>query len=335
MDKHTDLRIYDTLSDHPSVKNDVLRRRKVLQSRILKLSPDDHLSYGKLGKMLASWGHTQQSIFPLRKAIIISPYKFKTKLVLLDALLKLKKYDEFFSLIKEDISFTCGDQEFHVLLIKTLQKLRRLHEIETIYQEIANMIKNPDSVSFLYFTSAEILTHWNHFAPAIANYKKAFEINTDPLLPDKYYSKYGLVLLREGCLEEALIQFEHVLKIFPNNRLSLNNIAYCHYCLGKVKKALEEYEYIIKNKLQGFGTYSGMILVLLHLGKDEKAIEKYNKQLQTIQCYLEERNSRLEIYKSELKKTEVLLQRSDIDKKTREFNEKKQRGLNKVLALLT
>jgi len=110
-------------------------------------------------------------------------------------------------------------------------------------------MKDPFYVPIFFFQSAEHLSLSNIYPPALANYKKAIETNTSDssqLYLERMHSKYGLALVHEGLFEEAIIPFENVLKVSPNDRFSLNNIVYCHYCLGRVEKALEEYEHIIK-----------------------------------------------------------------------------------------
>ena len=143
---------------------------------------------------------------------------------------------------------------------------------------------------------------------------------------------YGVALYYEGYFEEALFHFEHARNLNPESNHALNNIAHLNYCLGRVQKAREEYEYIIENKLQTTLTYANFLLVMYHLDTDEEGIEQYKG---TLEPYILSNGSMLsKLLKEQLKITQVLLEKVDLDEKTREFNQKKIESINLVLSFI-
>jgi len=71
-------------------------------------------------------------------------------------------------------------------------------------------------------------------------------------------------------------------------------------------------------------------LVLHHLDEDEKVINKYKDLLQP---FLQSHSLVLpRLYNEELRITQMILQKDNIDEKTREFNTKKLKGINLVLS---
>jgi len=119
----------------------------------------------------------------------------------------------------------------------------------------------------------------------------------------------------------------------PQEKLAWNSVAHLNYCLGRVEKARKEFEYIIENELQNHVTYSNFLLVLHHLDQDEIEINKYQDILQRYAISYGKQLSNL--YNEELRVTQTLLQKDDIDEKTREFNTKKLKGINLILSFLS
>jgi len=72
--------------------------------------------------------------------------------------------------------------------------------------------------------------------------------------------------------------------------------------------------------------------VLLHLDQDEEVITQYKDLLQLdINIYRGELRNR---YNEELRVTQVVLQKEDLDEKTKDFNAKKLKGINTLLSFL-
>ena len=304
----------------------LLPKRKVLQARILRLSSSESDSvYRKIGTELLQSGQLQKSIPWLKRAQIVRPHDTDVHIVLATAFFKLEKEDDAFSFIKKELS---EGTDLHQFLIETLEEKNKLQDLEAFSKEIVDMIEDPESIPYFYYYIAEALVRCNKYPEALANFQKAFENNTQ--MSQSQHEEYGLALYHEGLFEEALIQFEQIRTINPTDKAFFNNIAYLTYCAGKVEKALEGFEYIIENGLESTSTYANFILVLYHLDQDEEVISTYRDLLQPyVNSHGEDLRRR---YNEVLRVTQAILQRDNIDEKTKEFNAKKLKGINLLLS---
>ena len=246
-----------------------------------------------------------KSIFLLKKYIIIQPDNSKIQFELAKALLKLERDNECLDSLKKALAFSPEAGPLHRTLIETLEKNNRLEELEEFTKEIANMIAEPADIQSFFIVNAEILIESNKFPQALVSFQKAIENN--PIMDDYYHFHYGLALYHEGLFEEAIVQFEHAWRLNPTENMAFNNIAHLNYCLGKIEKALEGFEEIIKNELEVHYTFSNYMLVLYHLDKEE---EEINKCKDLLKLYLQtQRKALLSIYKEELRITQMILQK--------------------------
>ncbi len=342
-DKSLDLQIYRDLARRPSIKNDLERKRRVLQTRILKLSPkDSNDSYERIGKLLFDAGKIKRCIFQLKKAIIVSPYFLpKTHIALATAFRRLKKYDQCISVIQKGLDYHPKNHELHRFSIKTLDELGKTKDFDSFYQGIAKIMKDPANISTLYFKIAELLASCGRYDKAVPNYQRAVETNTLQSSSELFFSRYTQALIRAGRVEKAINQFEQILKTDPNHRFSLSKRAYCYYLLGKVEKAFEEFEYIIQNNLHVEDDYGGttflpFVLVLYHLEKDEKIIKQYKERIHLHMNSIEKRDELKSFYSQEelLTRHFLILNSNRVDKETKEFHVKKQQALNKVIGFI-
>lgn len=327
MRKYLDRQVYHEINDQLADEPNSWPKRKVLHSRILKLSGDS--LYKSIGMALFESGQFQKSLIPLKRVTIIRPKDADAQAKLAQAFFKLERDKEAFSCLQKALCIYPISYEIQQTTIWELQERDRLDDLSSFYQDIANMLADKKSISSLYFTCAEILAHKHQFSPAFEMYQKAIE--TDPM-QSHYHYQYAMSLYHEGLFEEAIVQFEHVTRLCPKNNLAFNNIAHIKYCLGRLEEAYEDFEYIIANGLVSAGTYSNFILVLYHLDKDEEVIEKYKELLLSDLA-----NTGFVLrgmYQEALRITGAILEKDDIDEKTREFNTKKIKALNLVLSFL-
>jgi len=331
MDKNRDFDIYFNNDDILDIDRDLIYRRKVLHSRILKLSSaKSKFSYGVMGIALSNSAKPQESVFPLQKAAIINPTYSKIQIRLAESLLKLGKVNEGLDSLKKALSFSPQAGPLHRLLIEILEENHRLEDLDSFVKEIARVITDQTALQDFYIVNAETLLHCNKYPQALASYHKAIEANS--VMEDYYHYNYGLALYHEGLFEEAIVQFEHAWKLNPTEKLAFNNIVHINYCLGRIEKALEGYEEIFKNGLEVHYTYSNYILVLYHLDKDEEVINKYKDLLQP---YIQSHGHiLLKLYQEELRITQATLEKDSIDEETKEFNRRKLQGINLLLSLL-
>lgn len=321
---------YDELQDHLDEVT-LSDGRKILQSRILKLplyDDDREFTYQAMGRELLESGEFQKSISTLKKVIIINPHNCEAQVHLAKALFKLEKEDEAFSSIKKALSLNPEYHTLHQLLIEKLEEKHRLKDLESLSKEIVEMIGNPESVPVFYFTNAMALLDCDKSAQALVTYRKGME--SDPPMKCEDHFNYGLVLYYEGLFEDAIVQFEHAQSLRPDSSYTLNYIALQNYCLGRVQKAKEEYDYIMQNGKEMNLTQSNVLLVLAHLDEDDEAIHQYRDHLKP---FITQEGSHLKKnYHEQLKITQKILEREDIDEKTREFNTKKLKAINFALS---
>jgi len=330
MNKDRDFQIYQELE----AQVDPLHKKKVVYSRILKLSSTkSSTSYEKLGVTFARSGIEQleKCLIPFKRAIIINPQKAIAHTALINAFFRLKKENEAFSAMKRALCLSPRDHILHSFMIRTFQERATLEDLESFYQQTANMITDKKLVPDLFYQCAQTLTKLNQYPQALISYKKAIETRVVDEPEYIHHYQYGMALYHEGFFEEAIVQFEHAWRLNPAKNLAKNNIAYLHYCLGRVQKAFEEFEYIIENGLEMYATYSNFLVVLHHLDKDEETTNKYKDRLQP---YIQsKRHTLIDIYKEELRQVELRLQ-GDIDEENKEFYTKKLQGLNRVISLI-
>mgnify|MGYP003577650110 CR=1 FL=1 len=325
MDKNKDLKIYSDLDRRLRFQDSSPEEIKLVHSRILKFSKTRvDVSYTIIGKLLHGSGEFQKSLLPLKKATIINPENAIAQICLANSFLNLRKEDKCFFTIKKALSVSPRESPLHSLILKILKDRNQFQDLSVFYQETASMMKNKRNIIDLYFRSAEILENIKMVPQALEQYKKANETNA---MRFDHYVQYGNVLVRHGLCEEAIVQFEHVLKLNPMNELAMNNIASLHYELGRIEKAFEVLEEIIKNCLQTNMTYLNLLLVLECLNKDEEVIKKYKDRAQH---YIQRNREEMQLqYKVELMRTEGKLE-SGIDEKAREFYVKKLKALNVI-----
>jgi len=332
MDKYIDHEIYYELCEQLADEVTLSYRRKVLPTRMLRLSlPDSDTTYQTIGEELLKSGQFHKSIFPLKRVTIMDPHNHTVQINLAKALFGLEKENEAFSSIKKALSLNPEAEGLHNLLITELEERDRLQDLESFSKEIINMIEDPESIPVFYFGSAEALLNCEKFPQALLTYRKAMEY--DPPMGHDEHFNYAVTLYYHGLFEDAIVQFKHVLESVPNEKHSLDNIAHLHYCLGRVQAAREEYEDIIQNGLATNFTYSNFLLVLYHLDEDAEVIDHYLDRLgPEITRY---GSSMQKLYNEQLRITQTILQRGDIDEKTREFNLKKLEATNFVLSFVT
>ncbi len=331
MDKEIDDQLYYDSYREFNSEVSLSPQRRVILTRILKLDasrPD--FAYHVNGEELRGLGQFQKSIIAFKRATIIDPENYAAQENLTNTLFKLEKEDEAFYSIKKALSLDPASHRLHRFLIETLGNKHRLEDLESFLKEILDMTTDPKSIPIFYYASAQALFSYQKYPQALVMYKKAIENYLSMGYGE--YIRYGITFYHKGLFEEAIIQFEHTLESVPNDKVALNHIAHVNYCLGKVEKAREEFEFIIDNGLETHVTYSHFLLVLYHLGEDEEIINQYKNRLEpsVFPCGIRVSG----MYHDLLKVTQKALERDDVDENMKEFHRKKQEGINLVMSFL-
>ena len=330
MDKSADSAIYDEFKDHIDQVTES-DGTKVLQTRLLKLSVSDddkEYSYAAIGRELFESGQFQKSLAPLKKVLIINPLNEDAQLNLAKALFKLEKEDEAFSAIKKALSLRPESCGLHSFLVEKLEEKDRLADLESVSKEIIEMIDDQKSTPVFYRASGMALLEQDRLPQALVTYRKGTKDDTQ-LTYENHYD-YGCLLYYSGLFEEALVQFEHAKSLNPDSKSTVNYIALLNYCVGRVEKAKEEFEHILQSGLEINTTQANLYLVLAHIDENSEATQQYRDSLKQF-ITPEGSHIRLRLVE-QLELTQGILERDDIDEKTKEFNEKKLKAINFVLS---
>ncbi|MDB4793623.1 tetratricopeptide repeat protein [Methylacidiphilales bacterium] len=90
----------------------------------------------------------------------------------------------------------------------------------------------------------------------------------------------GDIFLAEGRLEDAIDQYQQVLKIDPDYIDTHCNMGIAYYRLGRIPEAIEHYEYVLKIHPSDPETNGNLGVALLQTGHTQEAIEHLQKALQ-------------------------------------------------------
>ena len=113
---------------------------------------------------------------------------------------------------------------------------------------------------------------WGRFDKALANYRKALEINP------RYVNaliNVGNVLASRGQLEEALAQYQKVLAIAPGRVEVHNNIGLALSKGGRLDDALAHYQKVLEIRPDDALTHNNLGTALASLGRCDEAATHY------------------------------------------------------------
>lgn len=88
----------------------------------------------------------------------------------------------------------------------------------------------------------------------------------------------GYIYIRKEDFLTALGYLERVLEKEPENSQALGQAAYCHYCMGDLKKAAELYRKLCQVEPEDYNAHNGLAYVLAELEEDlDTALEEAQK----------------------------------------------------------
>ncbi|RZB35315.1 MAG: hypothetical protein SRB1_01083 [Desulfobacteraceae bacterium Eth-SRB1] len=117
------------------------------------------------------------------------------------------------------------------------------------------------------------IRHWKNSAAVFENAVKVTENNW------LAYNNLGLALMREGKLNDAVLNYKKALQIRPDYLTALDNIGLALYRLEKFEEALFYYSKALKIYPKHAGIHNNTANVLTALGKLEEAIKHYKKAI--------------------------------------------------------
>ena len=166
MDRELDYEIYCSFDNrlYFEFETDPIHQRKVLHSRILKVSSaKSKYSYARMGIAVTHSEQPQKSIFLLKRFTTIDPDNTKVQTELTTALLKLERANECLDSLKKALSFSPQAGPLHRLLIETFEENHRLEDLESFVKEIASVITDPTALQDFYIVNAETLLYCNKY----------------------------------------------------------------------------------------------------------------------------------------------------------------------------
>ncbi len=173
------------------------------------------------------------------------------------AYLKLKRYrdaEDELSLLKEENFDKKGLET--LLLAKAVFMLEtgRVNDSDKIYSRLIDLAVDPEVIALAYQGKADALNSLAEYDQSAHFYlealKKARSINASLDIIDKLHYNLGLVLLKQGKTQEALKEFQGVVKESENNIIkesALVQLGDLYQDLGDYMLAIKSYESILKD----------------------------------------------------------------------------------------
>ena len=132
------------------------------------------------------------------------------------------------------------------------------------------------SIIIIFAFSTRSYFQIRHWENSTAVFKNAVKVTDNNWLA---YNNLGLALMRDGELNDAVLNYKKALQIRPDYLIALDNIGLALYRLEKFEKALFYYSKALKIDPKHAGVHNNIANVLTALGKLEEAIKHYKKAI--------------------------------------------------------
>ena len=132
------------------------------------------------------------------------------------------------------------------------------------------------SIIIIFAFSTRSYFQIRHWENSTAVFKNAVKVTENNWLA---YNNLGLALMREGKLNDAVLNYKKALQIRPDYLTALDNIGIALHQLGRFEEALFYYSKALKIDPKHAGVHNNIANVLTALGKFEEAIKHYKKAL--------------------------------------------------------
>jgi len=144
------------------------------------------------------------------------------------------------------------------------------------YTVVINLLEGVEAhASVYYFVGNSLLAH-GRVDEAIVQYQKALAI-----WPESANAHGGLgnALFQKGQMDEAIVQYQKALEIKPDFAGALNNLGYALLQTGRVDEAIAHYRKAIKLQPESATFHSGLGNALCQKGLLDEAIIQYQEAL--------------------------------------------------------
>jgi tetratricopeptide (TPR) repeat protein len=138
-------------------------------------------------------------------------------------------------------------------------------------------IEAPATEFFRVFDKAVDLTKKNQTDAALAEWKKAVELNPEEA---KAHFNLALALENQGLLDEAIIHYQKATDLEPDNTAAFTNLAIALVRTGKLDEALESFAKCVTLEPGSAKAHANLGIALVEKGRDEEGMEHCLKALE-------------------------------------------------------
>jgi tetratricopeptide (TPR) repeat protein len=152
-------------------------------------------------------------------------------------------------------------------------------DVETLWR--TTIARNPDSW-LAYDNLGLALDRQGKVNEAIVQYQQVLKINPDSAETHYYTETHynlGIALAQKGELDEAIAQYKKALEVNPNHTDAHNNLGMALALKGDMAGATAEYQKALEIDPGNAEAHVNMGLALANLGKTDEAIAHYQKAL--------------------------------------------------------
>ncbi len=138
-------------------------------------------------------------------------------------------------------------------------------------------IDAPATDFFRVFDKAVDLTKKNQTEAALAEWKKAVELN-----PEEGKAQFNLALAldNQGLLDEAIIHYQKATELEPDNTAAFTNLAIALARTGKLDEAIESFSKCVAIEPGSAKAHANLGIALIEKGRDEEGMQQCLKALE-------------------------------------------------------
>lgn len=199
-----------------------------------------------LGLSLAEEGHNEAALIALQKASALSPSDAEAHYSLATLLQKTGELNEAATSYTLSLEINPGFVEAHSNLGTTLHELGRYKEAEAHYRQALEL--NPKCIGSLLGLGT-LYEETNRIVEARFMYIQSLKV-----MPEKMKLRYSLALSSKTKAQDTnFLEMIAIAQAAQNNdaRLSIENMIYLHFALGKCYDDRENYEHAFIHFLEG------------------------------------------------------------------------------------
>jgi tetratricopeptide (TPR) repeat protein len=254
----------------------------VSYDKAIAIKPDFHDAWRCRGAVLCdNLQKYAEALESFEKAIEIEPEDFYTWHNKIEALNKLKRFEEAITSCRKTIDILLGlpntDEMSSEIWNKQGIALSGLERFEEAIISYDKSIELKPNHHHSWSNRGDALADLNRFEEAIASYDRALEIKPYSHLA---WNNRAYALLHLRLFEEAVASFDQAFKTTPDKHKAWFDWAYALIYLERFEEAIKSFKQAIKFKPDYYQAWYNLALGLQRLGLIEEAISANDKALQ-------------------------------------------------------